>query len=99
MPSPRQMLTPLGGEEGKIWDSVAIEVGDAHHLSGGAGRNGDRIGEAAAAQAREQIERDRAGVARQKIGRAPDVNAPAATAVVASVLVTTGEPELVSICR
>ena len=62
------MLTPLGGEDGQVGDAVAIEVGHADDLGGARGLDRDGIGEAAAAQAREHVERVRAGVDRHEIG-------------------------------
>ena len=60
---------PVGGEHGQVLDPIAGEVGHADDLGRARGLDGHGIGEAAAAQTGEDVERVRARVDRHQVGR------------------------------
>ena len=92
------MLTPLAVEEGQVRDAVVIEVGHADDLRGSAW-SGVATGLAnrpCPRPASKPSVFEPGLIVTRSVGP-PGVNGPAATPAVASRLVTTGEPELVSI--
>ena len=80
----------IGREHGQVGNAVAVEVGDANDLGGLAVGNEYGVGEAAAPQAVENVERCEPGLIVTRSVGPPGVSGPAATPAVASRLMSDG---------